>query len=67
MLYDRVMKLQDFNPQQIATLALKVQCNPDHLYKIARGYRPCGKRLAVKIEAATHGLLKKLDLISQKK
>jgi len=61
--YMVIMKLQDFNPQQIAELSLKIHCSPDHLYKVARGYRRCGRVLAEKIEAATQGSLKKQDLI----
>lgn len=63
MFYMVIMKLQNFTPKQIAELAIKIRCNPDHLYKIARGYRPCGRQLAEKIEQAMDGLLRKEDLV----
>lgn len=57
------MKLRDLTTEQIETLAKKVDRNPEHLKKIARGERPCPAKLAEKIEEKSGGLLKKEDLV----
>ena len=61
-LYIVCMKLIDFNKQQLLILAEKVNRNPEHLRKIARGERRCPSYLAEAIEKASGGILTKEDL-----
>ena len=56
------MKLRDYTKQDFITLGKQVNRNPEHLYKIAIGQRPCPAKLAIAIERATNGLIKKGDL-----
>lgn len=58
-----IMKLKNLTNDDLTYLAEKIKCNAEHLRKIARGARPCSKRLAEQIEIATNGLFKKAELL----
>jgi len=57
------MKLKELSKKDRDALALKIKRNPEHLAKIARGERPCPANLALKIDNATGGLIKKEELV----
>ena len=58
-----IMKLKNIPKKDLLELAKKVNRNPEHLRKIATGERPCPARLALKIEQASGGLIKKEELV----
>ena len=58
------MELKHLKKSDMEELAKKIGRNAQHLRKIAIGERPCTAKLALKIERATGGLIKKEQLVS---
>jgi len=57
------MELKSLTKKQLNNLAEKLGCNPEHLQKVARGSRPCSKKMAEGIERETFGAIKKEYLL----
>ena len=62
-IYSIDMELQDLSKTDRDALADKIGRNREHLSKIAHGERPCPARLALLIENATGGLIRKEQLV----
>lgn len=57
------MRLNELSKIDRDALAKRVDRHPEHLAKIARGERPCPANLALLIEKATGGLIRKEQLV----
>jgi len=53
------MEIKNLSNKQLTDLAGRIKYNPEHLRKVARGVRPCSKKLAELIEKETYGAIKK--------
>ena len=57
------MKLNELSKIDRDALAVRIGRHPEHLAKIARGERSCPAKLALLIEKATGGLIRKEQLV----
>ena len=61
------MKLQELSKKDRDALAKRLNYNPEHIAKIARGERPCPAKLALLIDKDTGGLIRKEELVGWEK
>ena len=62
-LYKYFMDLKTLSKKQLTELSTQIKYNPEHLRKVAIRARPCSRKLAELIEAATFGAIKKEKLL----